>query len=133
MPNPPQAERNASLSVQLGLQLGQRQIRLRRHPIHHLTLRLGSGTPLTPGLVWHALSLPIAIPLCGNLLRPAYTHQKAIRKFLQRVLALIVGQQKFTAQIIPISFRHRCTRRRASLNIVYTITETALVQSSSRV
>jgi hypothetical protein len=106
MPNPSQAERNASLGVQLGLQLDQRQIRLRRHPIHHLTLRLGSGSPLTPGLVGHPLSLPIAIPLRGNLLCPAHAHQEAIRKLLQRVLALIVGQQKFTAQVIPISFPH---------------------------
>lgn len=114
MPDPPQAERNASLAVQLGLQLSQRQIGLRYHPIHYLTLRLGTGPPLTPRLMRYPLGLPITVPLRGNLLRPANAHQKAIRKFFQRLLALIVSQQKFTAQVIPIWLRHRFTCRRVS-------------------
>src|SRR5664279_2416859 len=126
MPDSPQTERNTGLAVQLGLQLNQRQIGFRCHPIHHLTLRLGARPPLTPWLVRHALGLPSAVPLCGNLFRPAQAHQEAIRKLLQRLLALIVGQQKLTAQVIPIWLRHRFTRRRVSPNIVYTIKETAL-------
>src|SRR5664279_1848134 len=129
MPDSPQTERNTGLAVQLGLQLNQRQIGFRCHPIHHLTLRLGARPPLTPWLVRHALGLPSAVPLCGNLFRPAQAHQEAIRKLLQRLLALIVGQQKLTAQVIPIWLRHRFTRRRVSPNIVYTIKETALNDS----
>ena len=126
MPDPPQTERNTGLAVQLGLQLSQRQIGFRGHPIHDLTLRLGTCPPLTPWLVRHALGLPSAVPLCGNLFRPAHAHQKAIRQLLQRLLALIVGQQKLTAQVIPIWLRHRFTRRRVSPNLVYTIKENAL-------
>src|SRR5271165_3510417 len=133
MPDPPQTERNTGLAVQLGLQLSQRQIGFRRHPIHHLTLRLRACPPLTPRLVRHALGLPSAVPLCGNLFRPAHAHQEAIRKFLQRRLALIVGQQKLTAQVIPIWLRHRFTRRRVSPNVVYTIKENALDHSKSAV
>src|ERR1035441_6158515 len=129
MPDPPQTERNTGLAVQLGLQLSQRQIGFRCHPIHHLTLRLRACPPLTPRLVRHALGLPGAVPLCGNLFRPAHAHQEAIRQLLQRLLALIVGQQKLTAQVIPIWLRHRFTRRRVSPNLVYTIKETALVQA----
>jgi hypothetical protein len=126
MPDPPQAERNAGLTLQPGLQLGQRQIGLRCDPIHHLTLRLGPGPQLTPRPVWHTLGLPCAVPLCRNLLRPAHAYQKAIRKFRQRFLASIVGQQKFSAQIIPIWLRHRFTRRRVSPIGVYIIKENAL-------
>src|SRR5580692_4181417 len=114
MPDPPQAKRNARLAVQLGLQLSQRQIGLRYHPIHYLTLRFGAGPPLTPRLMRYPLGLPITVPLRGNLLRPANAHQETIRKFFQRFLALIIGQQKFTAQVIPIWLRHRFTCRRVS-------------------
>ena len=131
MPDPPQAERNAGLTLQPGLQLGQRQIGLRCDPIHHLTLRLGPGPQLTPRPVWHTLGLPCAVPLCRNLLRPAHAYQKAIRKFRQRFLASIVGQQKFSAQIIPIWLRHRFTRRRVSPIGVYIIKENALGVATS--
>jgi hypothetical protein len=45
---------------------------------------------------------------------------------LDSFLASIVGQQKFSAQIIPIWLRHRFTRRRVSPIGVYTIKENAL-------
>src|ERR1017187_9944278 len=45
-------------------------------------------------------------------------------------LASIVGQQKFSAQIIPIWLRHRFTRRRVSPIGVYTIKENALVEAN---
>src|ERR1035437_5208918 len=80
----------------------------------------------TPGPVRHSLALPITAPLRRNLLRPAHAYQESIGKLLQRLLALIVGQQKLTAQVIPISFRHRFTRRRVSPKLVYTISENAL-------
>ncbi len=127
MPDPTQAERNARLTMQLGLQLSQRQIGFRCHPIHHLSLRRDTGTPLAPGLVPHPLGLPGAVPLCGDLLRPAHAHQEPIRKFLQRLLALIVSKQKLTAQVIPLWLRHRFTRRGSSPRQVYTIKENALV------
>ncbi len=127
MPDPTQAERNARLTMQLGLQLSQRQIGFRCHPIHHLSLRRDTGTPLAPGLVPHPLGLPGAVPLCGDLLRPAHAHQEPIRKFLQRLLALIVSKQKLTAQVIPLWLRHRFTRRGSSPRQVYTIKKNALV------
>ena len=126
MPDPTQAERNARLTMQLGLQLSQRQIGFRCHPIHHLSLRRDTGTPLAPGLVPHPLGLPGAVPLCGDLLRPAHAHQEPIRKFLQRLLALIVSKQKLTAQVIPLWLRHRFTRRGSSPRQVYTIKKNAL-------
>ncbi len=43
---------------------------------------------------------------------------------------LIVGRQKFTAQVISIRFPHRFTSRRVSPNPVYTITEIALKSSN---
>src|ERR1017187_2155603 len=48
-------------------------------------------------------------------------------------LASIVGQQKFSAQIIPIWLRHRFTRRRVSPIGVYTIKENALAHAPSEV
>ncbi len=113
--------------MQLGLQLSQRQIGFRCHPIHHLSLRRDTGTPLAPGLLPHPLGLPGAVPLCGDLLRPAHAHQEPIRKFLQRLLALIVSKQKLTAQVIPLWLRHRFTRRGSSPRQVYTIKKNALV------
>jgi hypothetical protein len=74
----------------------------------------------------HPLGLPGAVPLCGDLLRPAHAHQEPIRKFLQRLLALIVSKQKLTAQVIPLWLRHRFTRRGSSPRQVYTIKENAL-------
>jgi hypothetical protein len=127
MPNPPKAERNTGLSVQLHLQLSQRQIRLRGHPVHHLTLCLDTGPQFTARVVRNPLGLASAVPLRGNLLGPAQAHQEAIRKFLQCLFPLIVGQQKLTAQIISIWLRHRFTRRRVSPKPVYTIKENALI------
>jgi len=85
--------------------------------LRHATYARPSAAPL---------GLPTAIPLRGNLLRPAHAYQETIRKLLQCVLASIVGQQKLTAQVIPIWLRHRFTRRRVSPNKVYTITENTL-------
>ena len=127
MPDPPQAERNAGFAVQPGLQLGQRQIGLRCQT-HSITRRCvpASARNLRPGWCVYPFGMPTAVPLCGNLLRPAHTYQEAIRKLLQRLLALIVGQQKLTAQVISIWLRHQSTCRRVLPKQVYTITENAL-------
>ena len=51
----------------------------------------------------------------------ANAHQKPTGQFLQRSLALIVGEKQLTAQIISKGFSHRCVRRRVSPNTVYII------------
>ena len=112
--------------MQLDVQFSQRQIGLRSNPCSYLTLRLNPGVRLAPRPVWHALGLTTALALCGNLLCPANTDQKAGRQLFQRTLALVVGQQKLTAQIIPIGSPHLFTRRRQSPQLVYTITGNAL-------
>jgi hypothetical protein len=116
--------------VQLEVQFSQRQIGLRSNPCSYLTLRLNPGVRLAPRPVWHALGLTTALALCGNLLCPANTDQKAGRQLFQRTLALVVGQQKLTAQIIPIGSPHLFTRRRQSPKSVYTITGNALAGNS---
>jgi hypothetical protein len=126
MPDPAEAERDASLAVQLGLWLSQPQIGFRRHPIHHLALHLGTGPQLTPWLVRQAHGLPVEVRLCGNLVRPTHADKEAVRKFLQHVLALIVNRQKLTTQTNPLWLRHRFTRRRVSPNKVCNISENAL-------
>ena len=106
MPYPSKTERNAGIAVQLHLQLSQRQIRLRGHPVHYLMLCLDTGPQFTARVVRNPLGLASAVPLRRNFLGPAQAHQEAIRKLLQRLLALIVGQQKLTAQVISIWLRH---------------------------
>jgi hypothetical protein len=83
--------------MQLGLQLGQRQIGLRSNPGSHLPLRLNSGVWLAPGLIRHTLCMTTALALRGNLLRPTHAHNKVVRQPFERTLALVVGQEKFTA------------------------------------
>ena len=81
-------------------------------------LRIYPGVRFAPRLVRQTFSLAGAVARGGNLLRPADTHQKTTGKFLQRSFALIVGQQKLTAQIIPKGFPHIRVRRRVSPNTI---------------
>src|ERR1035441_375878 len=82
--------------------------------------------------------LPIPDTLCANDIgHVCVIHRVTFRlatvvsygKLFQRLLALIVGQQKLTAQIIPIWLCHRFNRRGVSPKLVYTISENALGES----
>jgi hypothetical protein len=70
----------------------------------------------------HTLWLSGPVACGGNLLRPTKAHNEATSQFLKRPLALVVGKQQLTAQIISKGFPHVLVRRGKSPEItVYTI------------
>jgi hypothetical protein len=70
----------------------------------------------------HALCLAGSVACSRNLLRPADAHNEPTRQLLKRSIALIVGKQQFTAQVISKGFPHVRSRRGKSPEvIVYTI------------
>jgi len=84
-------------------------------------LLLGSHARLAAWLVRHPFCLTCALARGGNLLRPTQAHKKSAGQCLQCSLALIIGEKKFTAQIIPKGFPHVFVRRKELPKTVYTI------------
>ncbi len=74
-------------------------------------MHLGIGAGLAPGPVRHTLWLTSSLAGSRNLLRPPDAHNEPARQFLKRSLALIVGKQQSTAQIITKGFPHARIRR----------------------
>jgi hypothetical protein len=87
----------------------------------HLSPHLGPRAGLAPRLVRHTFWLTGTVASSRNLLRPPHAHNEATRQFLKRSLALIIGKQQFTAQIITKGFPHVRIRAKSPEIIVYTI------------
>ena len=114
------AQRYARLVEQPRLHFRQCQIGLRAEPSSYLLLRFFAGTQFAAGPVRHALGLPRAPPLRGDLPRPSHADREPRRQLGQRSFATVVSAQQLATQIVRITTSHHRTHGiQPELSILY--------------